>query len=172
MMMKSRIFALMAAVGICAVVLAPGSMASRLAGAKASTGLLSLTPGHVAIARVADVGTAPNARVPAVLAILDGKDQVLATVRGEIAPGEPLEVELGDGVVTDRRLPVKAQIVFPVLEPSRSLARARLILTFEMMNTQTLDIAAVTLPPICFPGRGGVEFNCEPPPFPIELSAP
>jgi hypothetical protein len=165
-MMKSRIFALIAAVGVCAVLLAPGSMASRVVGVTASTGLLSLTPGHAAIARVADVGTAPNARVPAELEILDGKDQVLATARGEIAPGEPLEVELGDGVVSDRRLPVRARIILRGLEPSRRLARASYVLTFEMMNTATMDIAVVTLPPICFPGRGGVEFNC-PGPLPV-----
>jgi hypothetical protein len=169
MMMKTRIFALIAGVGLSAVLLAPRSMASRVLGVTASTGLVSLTPGHAAIARLSDVGTALEARVPAELEILGGDDAVLATVRGEIGPGEPLEVELGDDVVTDRRLPVRARVILRGLQPSRKLARSRLVLTFEMMNTETLDITTVTLPPICFPGRGGVEFNCDPPPFPVEL---
>ncbi len=61
---------------------------------------MSLTPGHVAILTLADVGNRRDAVVSAQLEILDGENQILATANGELRPGQPLELLVRDDVVT------------------------------------------------------------------------
>jgi hypothetical protein len=159
--MKSRIHGLVLALGLCSVLSAPSSIAARRVGTAATTGLLSLTRGHVAILTLADVGNAPNAVVPAVLQILDGENRILATSRGELRPGKPLEVQVEDDLVTGSRLAVRARVV--VFDEGRRLVRGGPLrmATFELMNTSTGDIALETLGPICFPGGGVIEAKCE-----------
>jgi hypothetical protein len=160
--MKGRIHWLLGVFGVLSMLHAPSSNAARAVGTTASTGLLSLTPGHVAIVTLADVGSAKDAVVAAELEILDGGNRILASTRGELGPGQPLELEVRDDVVTGSRLPVRARVVVfdGGKRPARGL-RPRRVLTFEVMNSSTGDIALVTLGPICFPGGGGFEFNCE-----------
>jgi hypothetical protein len=166
MHMKGRIHAILLALGLFSVLSAPSSMAQRRVATTATTGLLSLTRGHIAILTLADVGGAPNAVVPAMLQILDGGNRVLATSRGQLRPGKPLELQVRDNVVTSARLPVRARVV--VFDEGRSPVPggALRIATFEIMNSTTGDFALETLGPICFPGSG-FEAKCEGEPFPI-----
>ncbi len=160
--MKNRIHWLLAVLGISFALYSPSSNAARIAGTTASTGLLSLTPGHVAILTLADVGDAKDAVAPAQVEILDGANRTLATARGELRPGQPLVLEVRDDVMTGPRLPVRARVlVFDGGRRPTTRPRPLRVLTFEIMNSSTGDIALVTLGPICFPGGGGFEFNCE-----------
>ncbi|HJS74566.1 MAG TPA: hypothetical protein VJ921_09775 [Vicinamibacteria bacterium] len=156
--MKSRIHRLVLALGLCSVMLAPSSMAARRVGTAATTGFLSLTPGHVAILTLADLGPARTAPLLVQLEILDGANRVLSTINGELRPGQPLELEARDDVLTGPRLPVRARVI--LFDGGKRLTKRtgpRPVLTFEMMNTSTGDI---TVGLICFPG-GGIEFDCE-----------
>jgi hypothetical protein len=159
--MKRRIYWLLALLGVFCMLHAPSSNAARVVGTTASTGLLSLTPGHVAILTLADVGGIPSAVVAAQLEILDGADRILASSRGELRPGQPLELMVRDDVMTGPRMPVRARVIVFDGAKLPTLLGPRRVLTFEMMNSSTGDIALVTLGPICFPGGGGIEFNCE-----------
>ena len=160
--MRRGIAGLVALLGVSGVLLAQSSNARRIAGTTASTGLLSLTPGHVAIATLADVGAAKDAVVTAQIGILDGENQILGTTKGELGPGQPLELEVRDDVVTGLRTPVRARVlVFDGGKPLPKRGGPRRVLTFEIMNSSTGDIAVVTLPPVCFPGSGRLEFKCD-----------
>jgi len=157
--MRSRIHGLVAALGVSAVLFAPSSIASRTVGTTATTGLLSLTPGHLAILTLADVGIAKDAVVPAQLEILDGENRILATTRGELRPGQPLELAVTGDVVTGLRLPVRARVhVFDKAKRFSKQVRSRPVLTFEILDIGTGDVhVGLTCP---FPGGSGVEFNC------------
>lgn len=157
--MRSGVHGLVAVMGVSGLLMAPSSNASRTVGRTATTGLLSLTPGHVAILTLADVGSAADAVVVAQLEILDGGNRILASTRGELRPGQPLELEVSGDIVTGPRLPVRARV--DVFDGGRRLAKRagpRPILSFEILDIGSGDVhVGLTC---LFPG-GGIEFNCE-----------
>lgn len=145
-------------VTLCLLSLAQPSSADRTIGTKATTGYLSLTPGHAAIVTLAEVGAEHGVPVLVRLEILDGENQVLARSRGILRPGAPLSLTLRGDRVNGARLPVRARAL--VLDGGRGnpkRSEARPILSFELVS-DTGDVNVGVLCP--FPGGRGVEFDC------------
>ncbi|MGH9322203.1 MAG: hypothetical protein ACRD21_18170 [Vicinamibacteria bacterium] len=156
--MRGRIYGLFLLLGTLTVVFAQGA-AARIVGTSATTGLLTLTPGHVAILTLADVGTVRDAEVVARLEILDGRNRILATTRGVLRPGQPLSLEVKNDGTTGRRQRVRARV--RVLDGGRDSTTpkpSKPVLSFEILGSGTGDVhVGLTCP---FPGGGGFEFNC------------
>ena len=156
--MRKRIQAFLFALGLGAVLLAPSSIAAPLrTGIAATTGLLSVMPGRLVTVRVSDVGARPNVFTIVQLDILDGANRILATRRGELRPGQPLELDFRYDGSAGPRLPVRART--RVFHPGALAATvSRPILSFEIANPDTGEVnVGLTCP---FPGGGGFEFNC------------